>query len=576
MPDQTYDIVIVGGSLGGCAAALSAGSSQYSVCLLEASGWLGGQYSAQGVTKPDESSYTPTVGSTAAYRAFQHAVRVYYRNNFRLSPSGQSQPTLNPGGTYPGFSTQPRVAHQILLQQLQALPNVHVRLNTSVSGAQVDGDLVQSVTATGPDGAQTTYAAGYFLDATDLGELLPLAGVEFALGAEGKDETHEAAAPATARGNWIQPITVVVALERRPDGEDHTIARPADYDALKARQKYTILDGYITKVFQAGVDMWGYRRYIYAKNFNDPSLPCDLSMLNMGANDYQGGTIPSGDADGDAAVIAAAREASLGYVYWLQTECPRDDGSGVGYPNLRVRGDEFGTDDGSAAQPYIRESRRIKALYTIVQQDLDEATNPGARAKNYDDSCGIGFYGGLDIHGNDAVGMPQQFIHIKPFEIPLRSLIPVRVKNLLAACKNLGVTHITNGAYRLHPIEWNIGEAAGALTAYAIEKGSRPADIPGTLTSLRVFQRRLLARGVPLFWWTDIRYGDPAFAAAQLVGVGGIMRGESDKMDFQPSDVFGDDAKAAVDANLGRTLNWPDNEMTRSQAARWIVQQLNW
>ena len=40
--------------------------------------------------------------------------------------------------------------------------------------------------------------------------------------------------------------------------------------------------------------------------------------------------------------------------------------------------------------------------------------------------------------------------------------LPVRIGNLIAGGKNLGTTHITNGCYRLHPVEWNIGEAAGA------------------------------------------------------------------------------------------------------------------
>ena len=47
-----------------------------------------------------------------------------------------------------------------------------------------------------------------------------------------------------------------------------------------------------------------------------------------------------------------------------------------------------------------------------------------------------------------------------PFQVPLGALIPRRVENLLPACKNLGTTHITNGCYRLHPVEWAIGEAA--------------------------------------------------------------------------------------------------------------------
>jgi len=54
--------------------------------------------------------------------------------------------------------------------------------------------------------------------------------------------------------------------------------------------------------------------------------------------------------------------------------------------------------------------------------------------------------------------------------------------NLLPACKNLGVTHITNGCYRLHPVEWNIGEAVGALAAFCVRKNAcraRCANRPG-------------------------------------------------------------------------------------------------
>jgi hypothetical protein len=571
-----YDVLIAGGSLGGCAAALAAATAGHSVCLIESSAWLGGQYSAQGVTKPDETTYTPTVGSTATYRAFQHAVRAFYRNNYRLSSSGGAQPTFDPGGDYPGFSAEPSVVHQVLLQQLQALRSVHVRLNLRVTAANVAGDALQSISAVDPNGVSTAFTARYFLDATDLGDLIDMAGVEHVIGAESKADTNEPKAPDVAHPDWIQPITMVVALERRPDGENHTISKPAAYEALKAQQHYTIVDGYIKKMFAQPVDMWGYRRYIRASNFNDPAFPCDLSMLNMGANDYQEATLPSGNSARDAQIIAAARQASLGYVYWLQTELPRDDGSGLGYPNLKVRPDQFGTPDGTSAQPYIRESRRIKAQYTIVQQDLDQSFNPGPRAKNYDDSCGIGDYGALDIHGLRGIGMPGDWIPIKPFEIPLRSLIPIRVTNLLPACKNIGTTHITNGAYRLHPVEWNVGEAAGMLAAFALTSNVPARAVAANAASLRAFQKQLLARGVPLFWWTDVHFGDPWFAAAHLVGVAGIMSGETSSMNFQPNDRFNDAAKAAVDSNLGRALNWPATAMTRAQAAQWIAAQLGW
>ncbi|MFP3822464.1 FAD-dependent oxidoreductase, partial [Bacillus sp. SIMBA_008] len=66
--------------------------------------------------------------------------------------------------------------------------------------------------------------------------------------------------------------------------------------------------------------------------------------------------------------LAAAKAQSLAYFHWLQTEAPRPDG-GRGWPGLRLRGDVTGTEDGFAQAPYIRESRRIRALRTVVEQD---------------------------------------------------------------------------------------------------------------------------------------------------------------------------------------------------------------
>ena len=88
-----------------------------------------------------------------------------------------------------------------------------------------------------------------------------------------------------------------------------------------------------------------------------------------------------------------------------------------------------------------------------------------------------------------------------PFQIPLGSLIPQRVENLLPACKNLGVTHITNGCYRLHPVEWNIGESAGALAAYCLDKGLKPRQVRNDESCLRDFQCLLKEQmGIPLDW----------------------------------------------------------------------------
>lgn len=71
----------------------------------------------------------------------------------------------------------------------------------------------------------------------------------------------------------------------------------------------------------------------------------------------------------------------------------------------------------------------------------------------------------------------------------------------LPACKNIGSTHITNGCYRLHPVEWNIGEAAGALAAYCLTHDTAPRAVRNKAKLLKDFQNTLAEKlGFVLEW----------------------------------------------------------------------------
>src|SRR6185503_20478462 len=67
--------------------------------------------------------------------------------------------------------------------------------------------------------------------------------------------------------------------------------------------------------------------------------------------------------------LKRGKQLSLSLLYWMQTEAPRPDG-GAGWRGLRLRRDQTGTEDGLAKYPYIRESRRIKAEFTVVEQHV--------------------------------------------------------------------------------------------------------------------------------------------------------------------------------------------------------------
>ena len=275
--------------------------------------------------------------------------------------------------------------------------------------------------------------------------------------------------------------------------------------------------------------LWTYRRLIDRSLFPSGSgYPNDISMFNWPGNDYRDQSILDREPLEQARALQDAKRVSLGFLHWLQTEAPRP-GAAPGFPELRPRPDVFATEDALGKHPYIRECRRIRALKTIVEQEVSAEYQRGARAQQFEDSVGVGWYP-IDIHnsGPDDVGVSCR---TRPFQIPMGALIPVRVKNLLAGAKNLGTTHITNGCYRLHPVEWNIGEAAGALAAFALESGRDPAAIHADPALRRDFQRRLASEGVPLYWFTDVGVEHPGFAALQLAAVTGEVEGAADSLE---------------------------------------------
>jgi hypothetical protein len=535
--ELSADVVVVGGGVGGCAAALGAVREGATVILTEETDWLGGQLTSQAVP-PDEHKYIEKFGCTADYRRLRDLCRAYYRDRTSpaLTAAARRDPLLNPGnGWVSRLCAEPRA----WLAVLDAMLEPHVRSGklrilrewTPVS-ADAAGDKVRAVTGRTADGRAQTLTGKYFLDATEQGDLLPMTGTEFVTGSESQKDTQEPSADAEARPANVQSFTWVIGLDHVP-GEDHTIPKPANYDfwrdhrpehnpPSKADRQLSWLypqpadDGVTPRLgfdptrddSKYGMNLWTYRRAVDDKLFAAGSGVRDLSLINWGQNDYHLGplhAVPDADAKKH---LAAGRDLSFALLYWLQTAAPRPDGK-AGWPGLRLRPDAMGTPDGLAKRPYIRESRRLKAEFTVLEQHVSkpvrekEHKGPGpARAVQFADTAGVGLYLYIDIHAT-AGGDNGRGTGVLPFQIPVGALIPRRVENLLAACKNLGVTHITNGCYRLHPVEWGIGEAAGALAGYCVRTGDRPRQVRNDTAKLADYQKRLRAGGVELEWPAD-------------------------------------------------------------------------
>ena len=538
MKEQECEILIAGGSVGGCAAALSALQSGAKVILTEESDWIGGQFTSQAVP-PDEHGWIEKFGSTASYRRFRSRVREYYRRNYPLTQTALIDSRLNPGnGWVSPLCHEPRVALAVFEEML--LPfiscgSLKLRLRHKPISADVSNDRIRSITFRDIEsGENRTISARYFIDATELGDLLPISGTEYVTGFESQKETGEPNAPQTAQPDNVQGFSICFALDHI-EGEDHVIDKPARYDfwrqyvpdlnpswpgpliswTITNPRQMTPLTYYFNPHIEpskAFAGLWTYRRIIDRSNFVPGTYNSDICLVNWPQTDYLAADISNCNDQEREKHIAEARQQSLSLVYWLQTEAPRPDG-GEGWRGLRLRGDVTGSgsrDLGLAKMPYIRESRRIKAEFTIIEQHVADACRPGQKfAEKYQDSAGIGYYR-IDLHpstgGNNYIDVGSL-----PFQIPLGALLPVRLENLIAGCKNIGTTHITNGCYRLHPVEWNIGEVAGALAAHSLRTQSDPRRIRNDQRRLSDFQNLLISRGVELEWPQDLRLedGDP-------------------------------------------------------------------
>lgn len=525
MREMQADIAIIGGGLGGVAAEEPA--SALNAVLTEEARWVGGQLTAQGVSAPDEHAHIESFGATRRYLALRQSIREAYRQR-EHAPAVMAESVLGPNKPLnPGNGWVSRLCF-LPERAVELLAETRARrlIGWRPVSAESDGGQVRAVILEDSSGERVRIEARIFLDATETGELLPLTGTPFVTGAESRTDTGEPHALETAHPEQAQGFTYCFAVEYCP-GESHVIPKPDGYEAFRDGQPYTLSpigrDGQpvVYRMFEhsasGNLPFWSYRR------LHDGALlgGRDIALINWISNDYHGGDLLTASPEDRARYVDEAKRLSLGFLHWLQTECPRDDG-GTGYPEFKLRPDVMRTDDGLAQMPYIRESRRIVPLTRIVESDITAEFNTGARARHMPDSIGIGWYA-MDLH--PCVGSPNTSMYAptRPFQIPLGALIPERGGNLLAACKNIGTTHLTNGAYRLHPIEWAIGEAAGALAAFCLSEGLSPAQVAADPWQTWRLQARLVRRGCPVFWATDVPIGHPAFVPTQLLLARGII-----------------------------------------------------
>lgn len=491
---KQVDVLIIGGGAGGTSAGIQAARMGVQVQIIEATPWLGGMLTSAGVSAIDGNHEMPS----GIWGEFRQKLRDHYGGAKALATGWVSHTLF-----------EPSIGNKFL-QEMAAIPNLNIAFNAEYIDVKKTTELNSGQGFEGwsvsykQKGKIHTTIAKILIDATEIGELLPLAGADFRLGMDAKSDSGEK--EATEKANSIvQDLTYVLILEdvsTDPDlrrGKKGLVKKPKNYNPKAYACACKREDGEMLGGVSGCEQMLNYGK-----------LPNNKYMMNWPncGNDFYVNW-PELSAQEREEKLQEAKDFTQGFVYYIQNE--------LGYKNLRVA-EEFPTKDNFPMIPYDREARRIKGKTFLTVDHLERPYD----FTFYKTGVAVGDYP-IDHHHDKNPDAPKiDFINIKvpSYNIPLGSLVPESVENFIVAEKNISVSNIVNGATRLQPVVLGIGQAAGALAATSIQKKQNPSEI-----SIRSVQNALLKSNAYIMPFIDVKKEDSAFSAMQRIGATGILKG---------------------------------------------------
>ncbi|HIK43979.1 MAG TPA: FAD-dependent oxidoreductase [Leptolyngbyaceae cyanobacterium M65_K2018_010] len=453
-------VAVIGGSLGGVAAAAHAMATGAQTCLIEVAPWLGGQVSSQGVSALDESLRMRQANNfSPSWQRFRRLIKQQAAELPDWSPRGKTRPVTEINSCWVGALCFPplvgaRAAEQFLQETQAAAAQSRWATMTAFKGAEFDGTGRRITAVYGvrripkdpnyvPKGRLSEELAEWYswsptpdfdrvsvklqppagqsmvvIDATDTGELVAWAKVPYRLGSESRATTGEPNAAAFDNPDCTQAFTYPFGLAIHDDNGDSLAAlqRIQPTYALHEHRSVYDLEGF---PFFAGKSFFHYRR-IVSQTRNNPYLGApargDIAMINWNqGNDWNWMDPPLVLQDRDLAAsgqyqnwmgglsqsaLKFAEEHALMFARWLlETQATPD------YPLAYLYGPDspMGTRSGLSMVPYFREGRRILGRAAYGQEEFMIRENdmrydfPDQRSFS-PTAVGVSHYA-IDIHG---------------------------------------------------------------------------------------------------------------------------------------------------------------------------------
>jgi hypothetical protein len=472
------DVLVIGGGTSGTIAGIQSARLGVKTIIVEETPWLGGMMTSAGVSAIDGNHSLPS----GLWAEFRNELIKHYGNEEVLASGWVSKVMF-----------EPAVAQKILREMCAREKNLSVissvkflNIKKKSEGWMVDFS------------DDITINAKILIDGTELGDVAAKVGVKYDVGMESKATYNERIAPEKAN-NIVQDLTYVAILKEY--NKDVTISKPFNYKK----------EDFICSCEKLCPDKKMPRLWDCDKMKTYGQIQNGKFMINwpINGNDFYANMVEMNDVQRQEA-IKKAKEHTLGFVYFMQTE--------LDWKTLGLS-DEFQTEDKLPLMPYHRESRRIHGL---ARPNMNHLEKPYDQPEPlYRTGIAVGDYPVDQHHGKNTNAPDLYYVPVPSFSIPLGSLIPEGVDNLIVAEKSISVSNIVNGASRLQPVVMGIGQAAGTLAALCVQEKISPQQ-----ASIRKVQDNLLKSKAYLLPFLDVKPEHPNFEAIQRIGATGILKGE--------------------------------------------------
>jgi hypothetical protein len=488
---NSYDLVVYGGTAAGAITAVSGARMGLKVALLEPRQHIGGMVSG-GLSRTD-------VGRREVIGGY--ALEFYWRagNAYNMAQHLQDIAWL----------PEPHVAETIFRDMLRQA-GVTVLFNRRLrekDGVHKSGPRVESIAM--ENGEQ--YAAPIFADCTYEGDLMAQAGVGFTWGRESSTQYGESLAgvrgetpkhqflvdllPRDANGKLLPEISAEPAGE--PGAADRKVQAynfrmilshdPANQVAYPKPGAYDPARFELLARMLAAMQKKQGRSPKLGEVISISPIPnhkADMNNNGPFSTDYIGHSwdYPNGDYARRDQIWRDHEEYTKGF-FWFLAHDPRVP------PELQKEAsewglakDEFTDNDNFPNQLYIREARRLIGEYVMVQKDIQtDLAKP--------DPIGMGSYNS-DSHNVQRVINSDGFVRnegdmqvpVQPYQIPYRVLTPKRgeAQNLLVpVC--FSASHVAYSTLRMEPQYMILGQAAGVAAFLAIRRNVAVQDIDTAL-----------------------------------------------------------------------------------------------